>query len=76
MKLPTDHELVSMIHSLWNDSLSRELLNISLCMASQLRVEHSDTFSKEVHKQLKRLVREGKLRRERFLPGRPSYTIT
>lgn len=75
MTLPTDHELKGMVFSLWHGSLNRELPNILGCMASRMRVQRSKEWDEAVFKQLKRLVREGELRRERFLPGRPSYTI-
>lgn len=74
--LPSDHELVGMVHDLWNASLNLESGNIILCMASKMRVGHSSEFRKAVKKQLDRLVAEGKIRRARFLPGRPIYTIS
>lgn len=75
MQTPTDHELVSLVHSMWNGGLNLEAHNIIACMESKLRVDGDAVWRLQVHAQLKRLVRERKLRRVRFLPGRPKYTI-
>ena len=73
---PTDFELTSLIHRMWDDGLNLELSNIAACMASRLKLRRTDKWTEELHRQLKRLVREDKLRRQNFLPGRPFYTIS
>lgn len=74
--LPSDHELEGMVFSLWRSSLSQEPGSISACMASKMNVEATDEFDRAIKKQLDRLVREKRIRRVRFLPGRPAYTIS
>lgn len=73
--LYTDHDVVSLVYSMWHDSLNLTLRNLSLCLASRIKVGWSEEFEKELHAALKRLVREGRLRRQRFQPGKPYYTI-
>jgi hypothetical protein len=75
LTLPSDHELIGMVYALWRSSLNQEVSNIAGCMASNLRVENTPEFSRAIKKQLDRLVREKRIRRTRFLPGRPTYTI-
>lgn len=76
-RLPTDFELTSLVFSMWSHSSNLEAGNIISCMHSQLRLKGapSEAWRRNVHQQLKDLVRAGKLRRQRFLPGRPYYTI-
>lgn len=80
-KLPSDRQIVSMVHSLWRASLSLELHNIAGCLASQMsrehkeRIDNDEHFEAHVHVRLKALVKAGELRRARFLPGKPYYTI-
>ena len=74
--LPSDHELVSMVFAIWRSCLNQELANISACMASKMRVCSTPEFDRAIKKQLDRLVREKRIRRTRFLPGRPAYTIS
>lgn len=75
LKLPTDHQLSSLVYSMWHKGLNRELSNIVGCMASRMNVETTPEFTAAIKKQLDRLVREKEIRRQRFLPGRPFYTI-
>lgn len=75
LKLPTDAELRHMVFSMWYDGLNLERFNISACTASRMKIPWSEEFDAAIYSQLKRLVREGELRRQRFLPGRPYYTI-
>ncbi len=74
--LPSDSQLESMVFTLWCDSLNREAYNISACMASKMKVVATPEFDRAIKKQLDRLVREKRIRRTRFLPGRPAYTIS
>lgn len=76
--LPTDFEIKSMVFGMWNYSLNLELRNIAACLHSQYAKGSgamTDEFEKYVHTRLKALVKNGDLRRQRFLPGRPFYTI-
>lgn len=73
---PTDFEIKGMIHRMWHSHLNLEILNISLCLASKLRVEYTDEFQAYVHTRIKAMVKKGDLRRQKFLPGRPYYTIS
>lgn len=50
-----------------------ELRNIALCAASKYRFKWTIEFEQDLHKRIKTLVREGKLARRKFLPGRPFY---
>ncbi len=74
--LPSDYELEGMVFTLWHSSLNQEPINISACMASKMNVEATPEFDRAIKKQLDRLVREKRIRRTRFLPGRPAYTIS
>ena len=74
--LPSDQQLKKMVYDIWRGGLNSELRNISSCMASRLRVATTPEFDKAIKKQLDRLVREKEIRRVRFLPKRPLYTIS
>jgi len=80
--LPTDFEIKSTVYSMWRKGLNLEVHNISACLYSDLackrKLQHgvaSDEFKAHVHTRLKAMVKAGDLRRQRFLPGRPFYTI-
>lgn len=71
--LPTDFEIKMLVSSMWRSGLNLELSNISGCMASNQRVQRTPEYDKFIHARLKAMVRNGDLRRARFLPGRPFY---
>lgn len=67
-----DHEVRSLLHGM--HKANRELRSISLCLSSRLRRNWSEEFELNLHVRLKRLVKSGVIRREKFLPGRPFYS--
>lgn len=71
--LPTDFEIRMLVSRMWRSGLNLELSNISACMASQQKVQRTEEYDQHVHARLKAMVRNGDLRRARFLPGRPFY---
>lgn len=71
----TDFDITRMVFSMWEGSLNRESRSIALCLASKFRVEATPEFLSWVDDRLKDLVRSGDIRRQRFLPKRPFYTI-
>jgi hypothetical protein len=80
MNMPTDREIRSMVFRIWQKSLNGELMNITLCLLSASRQNgYTDTefeeYKAHVHTRLKALVKNDDIRRIRFLPGRPWYTI-
>ena len=74
--VPSDSQLEGMVFKMWRGGLSQEAYNISACMASEMRVDATPDFDRAIKKQLDRLVREKRICRARFLPGRPAYTIS
>lgn len=69
----TDFQITHHIFTMWRHSSNMELRNIALCAASKYRFKWTIEFEQELHKRIKTLVREGKLARRKFLPGRPFY---
>jgi|PlaIllAssembly_1097288.scaffolds.fasta_scaffold165362_3 hypothetical protein len=72
-KYPSDFEIRMLVSSMWRHGLNLELNNIAACMASNQRVERTPEYTQFIHTRLKAMVRNGDLRRARFLPGRPFY---
>jgi hypothetical protein len=73
MDKPTDFEIRMLVSRMWRSGLNLELNNIAACMASQQRVQRTPDYTEFIHTRLKAMVRQGDLRRARFLPGRPFY---
>jgi len=72
----TDFALCALVHRMWSRGGNLEARSISLCFASKLNQQWSEEFHAETFRRLKALVRSGELRRQRFLKGRPFYTIS
>lgn len=72
----TDFQIKSFIHLMWEDSHNLEVENISSCFASRLRVKNTPEFKNDLHIRIKKLVKNKELRVQKFLPGRPYYTIS
>ncbi len=74
--LPTDFQVKSFVFRMRSNGGNLECFNITACLASNMRVKNDWNFKKHVESALKRLVRNKELRRTKFLPGRPFYTIS